>query len=112
VIRGELAAHESHLDGLERLTDVTTFGGTIASADQEDAAARYVEAGVKCPSCGWIPDGEAHWGCDACEGDDFNTFAHGGECPHCAQVFDETLCPSCETLSAYDWWWPADDHGV
>ncbi len=24
------------------------------------------------------------------------------------KVFEETLCPACEHLAPYEWWWPED----
>lgn len=107
-IRGAIGPDESHLAALERMRDVATFSGAIAG-DQADADPRYVERGVKCPCCAWIPDGAHHWQCHACEGEAFNTFEHGGQCPRCEEVFDDTLCPRCDHMSPYDWWWPAED---
>jgi len=104
LVRGRLKKGQSHALAVEALPDITTFG--LIAAPQDGAAKRYVDLGVKCPNCGWIPDGEAHWKCDACDGADFNTFAHGGECPHCSEVFEDTLCPRCDHMTTYEWWWP------
>ncbi len=104
---GGLARGQTPAEAFEKLGYVIAPDGLVVEK-QTDAAARYVERGVACPKCGWIPDGGAHWQCDDCEGEHFNTFAHGGECPDCGKVFEETLCPACEHLAPYEWWWPED----
>lgn len=103
---GDVQPGETIFDAEERFADLVALG--LVAGEQPDAAQRYVKLGVKCPHCGWIPDGEAHWGCDACSADPFNTFEAGGECPACHEVFDDTLCPRCQHLSPYEWWWPAE----
>lgn len=106
-IVGALRENESHLEALERAGVRTTHDGLLAE-EQTDADPRYTIRGVKCPTCAWIPDGEPHWDCEECDGEPFNTFEHGGECPHCNHVFEETWCPKCDHSNPYDWWWPAD----
>jgi hypothetical protein len=106
VIRGELGFYESHLDALERLGDVTKFGGEVITTQQDDADPRYVALGVACPHCGWVPNGEAHWGCDACSGPPFDTFATRARCPHCEEQHADTYCPACEHISPHAFWWP------
>ena len=109
VIRGAIDFDENALEALERLPDVPTFGDLVEVRPQADADPRYVERGVKCPHCAWIPDGGHHWQCPICEGEHFNTFEQGGQCPDCEKVFEDTSCPRCDHLSPYDWWWPAED---
>ncbi|MGE0789577.1 MAG: hypothetical protein AB7S26_28150 [Sandaracinaceae bacterium] len=110
VVKGELRGSQNHLDALEELTDASSLTGVLAG-DQPDAAPRYRELGVKCPKCAWIPDGEGHWDCTECEARRFNTFAHGGQCPECETILDETPCPECGLVSDYDWWWPRQADG-
>jgi predicted amidophosphoribosyltransferase len=104
-VRGVIEPHEHHVDAAEKRGAVTAFG-LAAPKDQDDADPRYVARGVKCPHCGWIPNGGLHWSCDECEGGLFDTFKHGGECPECKKVFEDTFCPQCQTSSPYDFWWP------
>ena len=108
-IRGALEPGQTHLEAVAEVTGLLEELEREAEEDLEKAAPRYVEAGVRCPTCSWIPDGDAHWQCHVCEGEMFNTFAHGGQCPHCDEVFEETVCPACDHLAPYDWWWPEDE---
>ena len=90
----------------------------MARAIGRPGGERYLRAPILEPTdsffpdprtCGWIPDGGAHWGCDECDADDFNTLEHGGRCPGCKKEFDDTLCPKCENLAPYEWWWPSEE---
>ena len=103
--RGTIGESEHALDAIEKLDEFTAFGAQ-ALEEQEDADPRYVERGCKCPHCGWIPDGEAHWECSECDAEMFNTFEHGGQCPACEHLFAETFCPHCDHVTPYEWWWP------
>ena len=65
---------------------------------------------IHCPSCKWRPDGRAHWMCLPVCATSWNTFATGGVCPACGEVFEHTQCPVCHMLSPHeDWYHMPDD---
>ncbi len=105
-IRGEIGPSEAHLRAVEGLGGVSAFGADVDPRLNESADPRYVELGVACPHCAWIPDGDAHWSCDSCAGEPFDTFATRARCPSCDRAFDETFCPTCGTASPHEFWWP------
>ena len=69
-----------------------------------DLALDTSRARVRCPRCGWQPDGGAHWGCDACF-TLFDTFRTRATCPACGKRWAETQCPSCHALSPHEDWY-------
>lgn len=107
-IRGEIGASEPHLYAVERLEGTTMFGEEAEPAERDDADPRYVELGVACPSCAWIPDGRRRWQCDECARL-FDTFETRARCPGCGRTFEETWCPECHQASPHAYWWPADE---
>lgn len=85
---------------------MSAFGADVDPRLNESADPRYVELGVACPHCAWIPDGDPHWSCDSCAGEPFDTFATRARCPSCDRTFDETFCPVCGIASPHEFWWP------
>jgi DNA-directed RNA polymerase subunit RPC12/RpoP len=59
---------------------------------------------IRCPICGWLPDGKPYWGCEKCfaQFDTFKTHAH---CPTCGNSWTFTQCIACGTQSPHDEWY-------
>lgn len=60
---------------------------------------------IKCPCCGWKPDGGAYWSCTC--GHVWNTFDTYGVCPSCQKKWKDTQCPedSCNQWSKHEDWY-------
>lgn len=69
---------------------------------------------VCCPSCGWKPDGKAHWKCSC--GTQWNAFETLGKCPTCSKQWDYTQCVEdtggCNQFAAHDKWYAGLDEVV
>ncbi len=62
---------------------------------------------IKCPECGWKPDGQPHWQCSC--GYIWDTFQTAGRCPACSKQWERTACiPSAGGCTAFplhlDWY--------
>jgi hypothetical protein len=67
---------------------------------------------IRCPKCGWEPDGKPHWYCTC--GMNWDTFSTGARCPRCAKLWSYTQCPrkpgGCGGRSPHlDWYCGLDD---
>ena len=60
---------------------------------------------IYCPKCKWAPDGHALWECLQICGHQWNTFATGGMCPKCGEVFEHTQCLFCGRFSPHKDWY-------
>jgi hypothetical protein len=69
---------------------------------------------VRCPLCGWKPNGSSRWFCGDCEypeyffdgcGTAWNTFATRGRCPGCAHDWRWTVCLRCRRWSRHEDWY-------
>lgn len=83
-----------------------------APFDPEDAdaildALRRRRRRVRCPACGWEPDGQPHWQCELCFAV-FDTFATRASCPECPNRWRETQCPKCAVTSDHEDWYERD----
>lgn len=64
---------------------------------------------IRCPKCGWQPDGGAYWVCNC--NHVWNTFDTQGVCPACHYRWRETQCPGpgypggCGVTSLHDDWY-------
>jgi hypothetical protein len=69
---------------------------------------------VNCPSCGWKPDGKAHWKCNC--GTQFNAFDTLGKCPTCSKQYEYTQCVEdaggCNHFTTHDQWYNGLDEAV
>jgi hypothetical protein len=63
---------------------------------------------VRCPRCGWQPDGRPHWQCEVCDAR-FDTFATRARCPRCPNRWRETQCIACGEMSPHDDWYVDED---
>ena len=64
---------------------------------------------VYCPKCKWKPIAGAYWMCLPVCGTEWDTFATGGVCPTCGEVFEYTQCLRCEQLSPHKDWYHFPD---
>jgi len=71
-------------------------------------------SGIRCPQCGWRPDGSSRWCCEAGDspepffrgcGTVWNTFATRGCCPGCSHEWLWTSCLRCEGWSPHEDWY-------
>jgi hypothetical protein len=65
---------------------------------------------IRCPKCGWQPDGRAHWTCtNRVDGrlcvTTWNTFDTRGRCPTCSYQWTDTCCPVCHRWSLHEDWY-------
>ena len=70
------------------------------------------EIKIRCPECGWRPDGKPHWHCSC--GHSWNTFETAGRCPSCGREHHLTQCVrkagGCQTLSRHEDWYEGLGH--
>ena len=61
---------------------------------------------IRCPLCGWQPDGQPHWQCERCfvQFDTFKTHAHCPT-PNCGNAWIYTQCIACHKLSLHEQWY-------
>lgn len=59
---------------------------------------------IRCPACGWEPDGRPWWQCELCFAI-FDTFETRASCPECPNRWRETQCPKCAETSDHDDWY-------
>jgi hypothetical protein len=61
-----------------------------------------------CPTCGWQPDGKAHWKCEC--GHQWNSFDTVGRCPCCKKNWEFTQCVEdaggCNDFARHEDWYP------
>jgi hypothetical protein len=79
---------------------------------------RHKRVRIRCPLCGWEPDGKPYWGCEKCFAS-FDTFKTRAHCPnsflpstdagYCDNRWDETQCIACQRMSPHDDWYVEDD---
>ncbi len=65
---------------------------------------------IRCPLCGWQPDGKPHWTCEDCS-THFDTFKTHAHCPNssCGKSWSDTQCISCHKMSPHgDWYGNAE----
>jgi hypothetical protein len=75
---------------------------------------------IRCPLCGWEPDGKPYWGCEKCYAV-FDTFKTRAHCPnafkapsdpgYCNNSWHETQCIGCHRMSPHDDWYAEEDDG-
>jgi hypothetical protein len=65
---------------------------------------------IRCPACGWVPDGKPHWECELCL-TRFDTFKTRAHCPQCPNSWHLTECILCWEHSPHEDWYAdeADD---
>lgn len=61
---------------------------------------------IRCPHCGWQPDGKPYWQCERCF-TAFDTFTSRAHCPNraCANTWPNTQCIRCGILSPHEQWY-------
>lgn len=61
---------------------------------------------IRCPLCGWQPDGKPYWMCEKCFAvfDTFETHAHCPT-PKCGNSWTYTECIACHMLSPHEEWY-------
>ena len=64
---------------------------------------------IRCPVCGWCPDGGRHWVCKPGCGTCWNTFETRARCPGCSYQWEWTACPSCGIRSLHLHWYTEDE---
>ncbi len=65
---------------------------------------------IYCPKCEWEPDALSVWQCLPVCGTVWNTFATGGVCPTCGEVFKQTQCRRCGHFSLHlEWYHHTED---
>ncbi|MCO7224113.1 hypothetical protein [Pleionea sp. CnH1-48] len=62
---------------------------------------------LQCPSCLWVPDGEARWACFC--GNTWNTFETKAKCSKCGTQWNETSCPLCNETTSHEAWYQRSD---
>jgi len=65
---------------------------------------------IRCPACGWQPDGKPYWQCELCL-TIFDTFKTRAHCPNppCDNSWELTQCIRCGVLSPHDEWYARKD---
>ncbi len=64
------------------------------------------EGEIRCPLCGWAPEGKDRWMCRCSHS--WNTFDTGGVCPNCLYQWEYTQCLDCHGWSPHSAWYPKD----
>lgn len=61
---------------------------------------------IRCPACGWQPDGQPYWQCELCFAT-FDTFKTRARCPTppCGNSWKLTQCIRCGILSPHEAWY-------
>lgn len=60
---------------------------------------------VECPKCSFKPTQFTMWLCSPGCNFLWSTFDTHGKCPNCSKLWQDTLCPSCNTWSKHaDWY--------
>ena len=59
---------------------------------------------IRCPRCGWQPDGKPYWQCELCF-TTFDTFKTRAHCPKCPNHWEFTQCIQCGIQSRHDDWY-------
>jgi hypothetical protein len=62
---------------------------------------------IRCPICGWQPDGKPYWGCEKCHTQAFDTFKTHAHCPNpeCGNSWTFTQCIACHERSPHEDWY-------
>jgi hypothetical protein len=82
----------------------------VLETAREPVAKREKPPRIRCPLCGWEPDGYPYWGCNQwIDGRScatiWNTFATRARCPTCSHQYKETWCPRCNRMSLHEAWY-------
>lgn len=72
------------------------------------ARARRRRRRIRCPHCGWEPDGRPRWQCELCFAV-FDTFETRASCPECPNRWRETQCPKCGEVADHEDWYVDED---
>ena len=61
---------------------------------------------IRCPICGWQPNGQPYWGCENCF-TSFDTFKTHAHCPNpeCNNSWTLTECIACGKLTPHEDWY-------
>ena len=84
---------------------ISTDGKVILShAEKKDTKKKQPR--IRCPICGWQPDGKAYWGCEKCFST-FDTFKTHAHCPTpgCGNSWFYTQCIACHEQSPHEKWY-------
>ena len=77
-----------------------------AKNDAEERRPRQRKPRIRCPHCGWQPDGKPYWQCERCF-TVFDTFTTRAHCPNraCGNSWSHTQCIRCSVLSPHEQWY-------
>ncbi len=91
-----------------RMTFVRTEDDStaIVSDAQSEKGPQKKQPRIRCPACGWQPDGKPYWGCERCfvAFDTFKTHAHCPT-PGCGNSWTYTQCIACGIQSLHEAWY-------
>ena len=81
-----------------------------AKNDAEMPRPRHRKRRIRCPHCGWQPDGKPYWQCELCY-TVFDTFATRAHCPNraCGNSWPQTQCIRCNILSPHEQWYTDEE---
>ena len=81
-----------------------------AKSDGEGQRLRRRQPRIRCPHCGWQPDGKPYWQCERCYMV-FDTFATRAHCPNraCGNSWPHTQCIRCNILSPHEQWYTDEE---
>lgn len=102
LIRPEPAIPQLPEEDFERFFD--KYGANLSHYQFNRKEAK--ERRIRCPVCGWQPDGQSYWGCEKCHAvfDTFETHAHCPN-PQCGNSWTFTQCIFCDAKPPHEDWY-------
>jgi hypothetical protein len=85
-------------------------GKVIPSHAESDESTKKKQRRIRCPLCGWQPDGKPYWGCEKCFAT-FDTFKTHAHCPNqkCGNSWSYTQCIACNRQSPHEEWYENEE---
>ncbi|MDM8557307.1 hypothetical protein [Candidatus Parabeggiatoa sp. HSG14] len=89
-----------------RFVDANNDGKAILSDAKSEEDTKKKRKQIRCPLCGWQPDGKPYWMCEKCFAvfDTFKTHAHC-PAPKCGNSWAYTQCIACHQQSLHEKWY-------
>jgi len=78
----------------------------VGKVIQSEKATKKKQRRIRCPICGWQPDGKPYWACEKCL-TTFDTFKTHAHCPNptCGNSWHYTQCIACHKQSPHEKWY-------
>ena len=110
--RGDFLGHRDTVDGVGGVLRCHHEAASLPPAREVvdfrpelvEPVAGHAREGIRCPSCGWVPEVFSRWECEC--GFMWNTFETRAVCPACSKEHLFTRCHRCREFPAHGRWYP------